>query len=156
MLLFHYLMCINIRPHVYTLMLEETVEITWHSCFRIQLCIYIFKSSGINTLLLLLFEPFSIVFDTLQVASVLMWLLCMLDIMNHSETHFDWIRLCWYMECNFRILGIGIPGIWHQNVHTYNHHRDLQQASIWWVFTLYSAFSSGNLIWTYSGEIGFI
>jgi hypothetical protein len=40
----------------------------WHiHCFRMQLFIVLFKDTGMSTFLLLLFEPLSIAFDTLQV-----------------------------------------------------------------------------------------
>jgi hypothetical protein len=40
----------------------------WHIlCCRMQLFIVLFKDTGMSTFLLLLFEPLSIAFDTLQV-----------------------------------------------------------------------------------------
>lgn len=40
---------------------------------RIRLCVVIYKTLGLSMFLLLLFEPFSIAFETLQVMS---WQLC--------------------------------------------------------------------------------
>ncbi|MCO5576559.1 hypothetical protein L7F22_030371 [Adiantum nelumboides] len=42
------------------------VLVLMFSLFWIQLCVFMFKDTGINTLLLLLFEPLSMAFDTLQ------------------------------------------------------------------------------------------
>ncbi|MCO5568331.1 hypothetical protein L7F22_022030 [Adiantum nelumboides] len=46
------------------------VLVLMFSLFWIQLCVFMFKDTGINTLLLLLFEPLSMAFDTLQAVVV--------------------------------------------------------------------------------------
>lgn len=82
-----------------------------HTCIlfgacRIRLCVVIYKTLGVSMFLLLLFEPFSIAFETLQVMS---WELCPWNIIMFSVKFW---KACWQCWLACHNIFVGYFGAW--------------------------------------------